>query len=1120
MLNNYKQLNLPEIEEKVLEFWKDKDVFQKSLSKTKKGKKFVFYEGPPTANGRPGIHHVIGRVFKDIILRFRTMQGYHVPRKAGWDTQGLPVEIEVEKQLGIKNKQDIEKYGIAQFNKKAKESVWKYKEEWERLTERTGLWLDFENAYITYENSYLEKLWGIFGAIHKKGLLKKFYKVVPWCPRCQTSLSSHELGQPGAYREVEDPSVFIKFKIKGKKNEYLLAWTTTPWTLPANLAVAVNIGLTYNKYSINGELIWAAVAPHFVKEGKIEVVEKLLGQRLVGLKYEPLYSNSGPHEVMAADFVSADEGTGLVHIASFGEDDVQLMRSKVKEFPVTIDDRGRVVNGLPGAGKYIKEADKDIVEDLKKRNLLFHGTTIKHEYPFCWRCSSALIYFPRDSWFVEMSKLRGDLIRENEKINWIPENLKEGRFGEWLKEVKDWAISRERYWGTPLPIWECENCKDFLVAGSLNDLNKFAYNKNKFWITRHAESIHNLRRTIAIDGDGERSELTEEGKQQAEGYGQQLKNKKIKFIYCSPFYRTKQTAEIINKHLEAKIIFDDRLVDINCGIFNNRPIVDHQNYFKSRLEMFTKKPEGAETLTDVRRRMMAAVLEINRKHRDENILIISHGDSLWMLESGLLGLNNQESLEWGDKNYLRVGKIKNLQFNNWPFDEDGGLDLHRPYIDDVFLVCPKCDDKIKRVREVADVWFDSGGMPFAAEEYPGRYPADYICEAIDQTRGWFYTLLAEGVLLGRGAPYKKVICYGHILDKHGQKMSKSKGNVVDPWEMINKYGVDLVRWYFYTVNPPGEPKRFDEAELVKVRNQFHNLVFNSYVFLKTYGNSKNASTVSAKSKNILDQWILSRLNETILKATKDLENYEIGDAAKAISNLVDDLSRWYIRRSRKRAEALPVLKDILLDICRLTAPFCPFFAEALFLSLGEKKSVHLESYPKANKKLINLELVEDMVLVRHWASLALAQRSEKGIKVRQPLTCLRVKKQTLRVKDNKNLLSVLADETNVKEVVFDEGIAGEVEVDCNITDELRREGQLRELARMIQELRHDAGYQPNDWITLMADLPEELRAIVEESKKFKDELRIREVKFGKSDKSDSATINRLDNWNIWLAVKK
>ena len=660
MLDKLGRFNLPEIEEEVLSFWKENQIFQKSIARRlnpggrKKVRNFVFFEGPPTANGLPGVHHVLARVFKDIILRYKTMRGYVVSRRAGWDTQGLPVEIGVEKELGIKNKQGIEEFGIAKFNQRAKESVWKYKEDWEKMTERIGYWLDFKNAYVTYDNNYQETLWWIFKEIDKRKLLKKSRRVAPYCPRCQTVLSSHELGQPGAYRLTKDPSVFVKLKIK--KNEFLLVWTTTPWTLPANAAVAVNPKLTYKKYRAENEYLWSA------SDLDLEEVDKKKGKDLVGWQYEPLYKNKGPHKVYAASFVSAEEGTGLVHIApAFGEDDFNLMEGKIKDedIPVTIDDQGRVnKKDLPGFGKSAKLADKDIIADLEKRKLLYRQEIIEHEYPFCWRCSEPLLYMARSSWFIKMSKLRSDLQKENQKINWIPDYIKDGRFGNWLAEVKDWAISRDRYWGTALPIWECQKCDNVLVVGSLEELKENS------------------------------------------------------------------------------------------------------------------------------------------------------------ISGGL------------------------------PINLEGELDLHRPYVDEIKLRCSKCRGDMERVKDVADVWFDSGAMPFAQWHYPfenkevidskriNQFPADYICEAVDQTRGWFYTLLAISVLLKREAPYKNVISLGLLVDKRGQKMSKSKGNAVDPWDLINNYGADALRWYFYALNQPGDVKKFNEVDVRKTLNRVLGLLYNSYILIR------------------------------------------------------------------------------------------------------------------------------------------------------------------------------------------------------------------------------------------------------------------------------------------------
>ncbi len=1143
MLNNLKEFNLPELEEKVLEFWQKNNIFKKSLKGREGGSGFVFFEGPPTANGRPGVHHVLARVFKDVILRYKTMRGFFVLRRAGWDTQGLPVEIEIEKELGLKNRRDIEKFGIAEFNKKAKESVWKYKDEWEKLTERIGFWLDFKRAYVTYENKYLETLWWIFSQINKRGFLKKSYKTVPYCWRCQTPLSSHELGQPGAYREVKDPSVYVKFRLKAKKEkrkikEYLLVWTTTPWTLSANVAVAINEKLNYKKFKVGGEYLWSANIPPAIDGVSAEETSSVSGKQLIGLSYEPFYKNKGKHQIIAAAFVSAEDGTGLVHIApAFGEDDLEIMKGKMKEkdIPMTVDDEGRVIEGLPGAGKLVKEADKDILADLIKRNLLYYQTTIKHEYPFCWRCSKPLIYKARLSWFIEMSRLRNHLEKENKKINWVPEYVKEGRFGNWVKEAKDWAISRNRYWGTPLPIWECVKCGDNLVAGSLDDLNKNAYQKNNFYLLRHGEAEHNISGIMG----GDKASLTEKGKRQIENLAKEIKGKKIDIIYCSPLLRTKQTCEIIKKHTKARAVVDERLREIEYGVFNGKTLAEYGDGFRDKLkdyfDRFNKGPDKGESWNDVKRRVADFFRDINKKNKNKNILIISHGDPLWLLEAAAYGWDEERALQERIDHSINVGELKELPVGNYPYDKEGSLDLHRPFVDDVKLKCLKCKGVMERVPDVADVWFDSGAMPFAQWHYPFEnkemieYPADYICEAMDQTRGWFYTLLAIAVLLEKEAPFKNVISLGLIVDKHGQKMSKSKGNVVDPWDLLEKYGADVLRWYFYTVNQPGDVKKFNEADLGKVSRRFFSIIYNSYIFWEIYADKQNSEfrISNFELNNILDKWILARFNEVAQGVSICLDKYQIYEAAGEIEKLVDDLSRWYIRRSRNRfqhpknkkelEEASQTLYFILSETAKFIAPFAPFFAESLYKSLNQGVSVHLEDWPKADKSMIDKDLLNQMAEVRRLASLALAKRAEMGIKVRQPLATLKIKNKNIKIKINEELLDILAEEVNVKKAVYDYKIKEVIELDTKITKKLRDEGLVRDLTRIVQGLRQKANLQPGEKIELFLQLPKKLEMIFKKEKSFKDDVGAKNIIFDKNGFGEAVS---LDNYSIWVGIKK
>jgi len=945
MLKSLKFFDLPKVEERVLEFWRRNKIFEKSLEQTRGQKRFGFYEGPPTANGQPGIHHVLARVFKDLIPRYKTMRGFFVSRRAGWDTHGLPVEIEVEKKLGLKSKQDIERYGVAKFNEATRQSVWQYKDDWEKLTERIGFWLDFKNAYITYDNGYIEQLWGIIKEIDERRLLYKSHKVVPWCPRCGTALSSHELAL--GYQKTADQSVFIKFPLQSRAVEWrktaILSWTTTLWTLPGNVALAINPRHRFVKVADPDQKgHWLVLEKSSAVRLGLDGGKNLPAEKLLGQSYQPPFRiksliNKKAFKIYPADFVAADEGTGVVHTAvMYGEDDYQLGKEIGLPQHHTVDEQGRFTKEVPGlAGLDVKskEAEEKILNHLAANGLTLKTESYFHDYPFCWRCETAVIYYARHSWFIAMSRLRDKLLAANAGINWIPEHLKNGRFGEWLKEVKDWAISRERYWGTPLPIWE------------------------------HAKSAGAKART---------------GK-------------------CSA--------------------------------------------------------------------------------------------------------------------YLVIGSLGELE-------RCGGKapkDLHRPYIDEVVLQCPQCQGELRRVKEVMDVWFDSGAAPFASGEYPGNYPADYICEAVDQTRGWFYTLLAVAVLLDKGAPYKNVISLGHILDKDGRKMSKSRGNVVDPWEVVKRNGADAVRWYFYTINQPGEPKSFAEAELVKTSRKFLNLFYNSYVFYQTY----QTGGAGLVENHLLDEWIIARLQQTIKETTDYLDDYDITWGAKAIEFLVDDLSRWYIRRSRKRPAALPILGKILVELSKLAAPFIPFFAEAVYQSLKKPKSaesVHLCRWPVADEKLINKDLLNQMATVRRLANSALAQRAEKGIKVRQPLAKLKIRDEKLKAAGE--LLKILADEVNVEKIVFDSKIKKEIELDLKITPALRKAGQLRELVRLIQDLRQEAGLQPKDKITLFLEAPADLRKVVSVSKDFKLTVGAGRLAFKRAGKFAVEVSAKIGGEAVWIGLMR
>lgn len=1089
-------LNLPKIEEKILSFWKKNNIFEKSISQRRKAKDFVFYEGPPTANAPPGLHHVLSRVFKDIICRYKTMRGFRVLRKAGWDTHGLPVEIQIEKKLGFKTKKDIENFGIAKFNEECQKSVWEYKKEWEILTERIGFWLDLKNAYITYDADYIETLWYILKRTWEKKLLVRDFKVVPWCPRCQTALSSHEVAL--GYQKIKEPAIFVKFKILNPKfeNSFFLVWTTTPWTLLGNVAIAVNPQFDYVKVKCGNQFLILAKerAKFLLKES--EILNEFKGKELIGFEYEPPFLGEVKEvfhffKVLGADFVTLKEGTGLVHIApAFGEEDFNLCREKIKglKIPNPVDEEGKFKEGK-WKGMFVKEADSLIIEELKNKGLLFLQEMYEHEYPFCWRCKTPLLYYVRKSWFIKMKNLKKKLIENNQKINWIPSFFKKGRFGEWLKEVKDWALSRERYWGTPLPIWECKNCGFLECIGSKKELLSKKFTKNTYFVLRHGEAISNLKKINSCWPEKFKNPLTKKGIEQVKKLIQPLKKLNIDLIYSSDLLRAKQTAEILGKALGKKVIYDKRIREFKMGKLNGLPIEKAGKFWDlqgklSKIEYYLRRfkirAPGGESFTDLKIRMYKFLKDIDKKYKGKKILIIGHEAPLSMLEGAVRGYSNVEIIKFREKKKLKNGEMRKIDFKIWPYDKKGDLNFHRPYVDEIKYICPKCGSLMERVPDVIDCWFDSGAMPFAQVHWPFSqknekvppklFPAHYICEGTDQTRGWFYTLLAISTLLNFGPPYKNVISVGLVLDEKGEKMSKSKGNVIDPWLMIKRYGTDTLRWYFFTVNQPYEPKRFSEDDLEKVYKRFILTFWNCFQFYMMY-RQKNLEIEEGKIKPrlILDKWIFSRLNKLILKVTESLEKFDVTKAARLIEEfIIEDLSLWYIRRSRRRfqkpkskeelKEALNVLKDVLLKLSRLSAPFIPFLSEEIFKTLKGNltTSVHLENWPKFSKEDIDEKLEKKMSIVREIVSLALAERKKAKIKVRQPLLSLQINNREL-IRENE-LLELIKEEVNVKKITF----GNEFSLDTKITPELQKEGIVKEVLRYIQQMRKEAKFRPKD----------------------------------------------------------
>ncbi|MDO8425547.1 MAG: class I tRNA ligase family protein [bacterium] len=1105
----------------MLELWERERVFERSLERDAPHGEYIFYEGPPTANAPPALHHVIGRTFKDVIPRFKTMRGYRVRRKAGWDTHGLPVELQIEKQLGLSTKHDIEVHGIAAFNAQCRDSVWAFKGAWDALTKRIGFWLDLSDPYITYEMPYIESVWWFLRQAHERGLLARDHKIVPWCPRCETPLSSHEVAQ-GYEDDVEDPSVTVCFPITHPTFDvprgapvFALVWTTTPWTLPANgaLAVAADGAYAVVRHGERYFLLAAPLVARVLGDGAT-VVQELRGRDLVGLRYEPLYpridvvAHPSAYQVLDADFVSFDDGTGIVHIApAYGEDDFQFTKRGI---PVTysVDQRGIMAAGLPGAGLFAKDADAAVREELRQRGLLFRDEKTRHTYPFCWRCKSPLLYFARASWYITMSKLRPHVQALNGAVGWHPEHIKDGRMGEWLRELKDWAITRERYWGAPLPIWQCDACGTNEVLGSFAEVLERAPQRNTFLMLRHATSTYNGQGfTSTVAATAERYPLTEEGRAMLAATVEELRGAGITKIVASPFRRTRETAEIVGAALGVPVELLDALRELDLPEFDGKPQSEYHAHFGSTVERFTKKVGTNETWEELAARMVQAVAAIDAAHEGETVLLVSHGDPLYLLRWALSGMTRSgiEQLSYPEK-----GKHYGaLPFSGALVNHRGELDMHRPFIDAVSWRCASagCAGTMRRYPEVADVWLESGCMPFAQHHYPFEQvpegladsdgapkPAAYIAEAIDQTRGWFYTLLAVASVLGKQEPpFAHCIVYSHILDRAGKKMSKSRGNIVDPNEMIERYGVDVVRWYMLAINQPWDSKLFDENDLKLMSRKPFGTLMNVLSFWQLHGDGAKPQWVSLRESGaaeaipattgsgaLLDAWLRARFASLHRDVTQHLDAYRITEAARALEDAIDDLSTWWLRRSRERlkagdASARQTFTAALETLAVLMAPFAPFTAEHLWQALhvgsspaprprgeGWFDSVHLASWDAYASEggAEDDALRTTMDTTRAAVRIVLEARSTAGVPVRQPLASA-----ALGEKYHGVFHTIVADETNVKVVQIDPALDGDaVRLDTALSPELQREGMARELIRKVNGLRKEMGLTPSDRI--------------------------------------------------------
>lgn len=1105
-------------EEATLAFWKENNIFEKSLSRETNKGEYIFYEGPPTANAKPALHHLEARAFKDVLPRYKTMQGYHVPRRAGWDTHGLPVELQIEKALGLTSKKQIEEYGVAKFNKECKDSVFTYIKDWENFTDRIGYWVDKKSAYYTFNNDYIESLWNIVGKINDRGLLYKDYRIVPWCPRCGTGLSSHELAQ--GYMDVKDLSVYAKFRVRTEIGTffqssgrfaqpdiqkstnlnalYILAWTTTPWTLPGNVALAVGENIDYVVVKVVEENFILAKERLSLIEGEYEVVLEIKGSELAGLEYEPLYpflkndlenkniDTSKAFKVYEADFVTTTDGTGIVHTAvMYGQDDFELGTKIGLPKLHTVDDSGHFLQNMDFlSGRFVKDEEVavDIIKDLAHRGQLFKKEKYEHSYPHCWRCKTPLIYYARDSWYVRMSELRDDLLKANDGINWEPEHIKEGRFGEWLREVKDWAFSRERYWGTPLPVWETSGGERVIVS-SLEKLKSLTKSSgNSYFVMRHGQTDHNVRGEWNCDPSTP-DPLTELGIEQVKNTAKAFDGD-FDLVITSPYSRTKKSAEIFlqEKGLDVEVIEDVRIGEWAVGReFNNRAFSEYFDVRNNSEDRYGFKTPDGESYIDVLKRAGEFIYDLETKYKGKKILIVTHGAIARAIELHSHGVSFA-SLYGRTRDYKNFenADLRKIDFVPLPHNENFELDLHKPYIDEVDLYLN--GEKLTRVKEVVDVWFDSGSMPFAQDpsassasspqEGSGQdrfanisYPADFISEAIDQTRGWFYTLLAVGVLMERGAPYKNVICLGHLLDKDGKKMSKSIGNIVEPYEQMDKFGVDAVRWWMYSVNAPGESKNYDEKSVAEINNKVFNLFGNVLSFYELYRDSSlETSNSKLEPTHVLDQWILARLNQTISEVTNSLDSYDLFKPTRAIREFIDDLSTWYLRRSRDRIkdgdkEAKQTLYYVLKTTAQIMAPFAPFFAENVWQKLknsSDEESVHLSTWPKTEAQPLG-SIFDDMQKVRELCTTGNAIRKKENIPVRQPLSAF-----TINGKNLEDYYGLIKEELNVKSII----VGNEISLDLSITPELKLEGEYRELVRLVQDMRKEKGLTPQEEISL------------------------------------------------------
>ncbi len=1046
-INNNQQI--PDVEKEILKFWLEEKIFDQAIDLRKNGKKYVFFDGPPFANGLPHYGHILASSIKDAVTRYFSMRGFHVPRTNGWDCHGLPVEYEIEKELELSGKKDIEALGVDKFNDACRESVFRYTKEWQVLLERIARWVDFENTYATLDNTYMESIWWVFRQIWDKNLVYQDYRSMHICPRCETPLSNFEVSL--GYKDVTDLSATAKFKLldSNHENTYLLAWTTTPWTLPANMALCLGPKIAYSRIRQNNEIYIVAqnLIDQVFAEAEYEYLGEISPQELENKSYEPLfdyYANEPDKKrfiITLDDYVTTEDGTGIVHIAGgYGAEDFAVSKRYNLDIIVHTDVSGKFLPEVHDfADKFVKNQESNIVSLLESKGKLFHKENYRHSYPHCWRCDTPLLNHSLKSWYIRVTDIKDKMLANNQKINWQPAHVKEGRFGKWLENARDWNISRNRFWGAPIPIWECNGCQHQTCVSSIRELRIRSKNGNTLYFVRHGEAEHNIEHITNTDTDS-KSDLTTKGKEQAQQVAEKLKNFPVTRIISSPFARTEQTASIIAEALNKELTFDERLREFRVP---NNTSLDEINQFFSQAEDLhsAKMAPDNENLKEVQTRLEAFLDHLGNEYQNEHIVCVTHGAVIGLAQAYFE--EQERNLDWM-RNLAHIPQDSFLTYQAGKVPMRGSeLDLHKPYIDDIKFACDNCENgEMQRIPEVLDCWFESGAMPYAKPHYPfedkkdfeENFPAQFIAEGLDQTRGWFYTLHVLSTILFDKPAFENIIVNGILLAKNGEKLSKRKRNYPDPNILFDTKGVDATRLFMYqSTAPQAEDVRFSEDHVDEVFKKFNLTLWNTYSFFVTYANIDNftpptpSELAEFQPQNELDIWILSELNALIAEVTTQMEAYNLTKATRPLTEFVDQLSNWYIRRSRRRfwksesdsdkQEAYQTLYLVLTAFCKVIAPFTPFIADAIYKNLTKLDSVHFADWPEVDKKRLNADLNEVTNTIREIVSLGHTIRGQQKIKVRQPLALVEVAIADAKLKAKiSNQTEVILEELNIKEL--------------------------------------------------------------------------------------------------------